>query len=65
MKVVIHVVCLFQLNATYNFLIMTKSSSKSTSKSSSSTKTSNRPKPMTPRAGFTANRRRYGEGGRT
>lgn len=43
---------------------MAKSSSKNSPKSSSSTKSANKPKPMTPRAGFTANRRRYGEGGK-
>ena len=40
---------------------MAKSSNKSTSKSTSS----NRPKPMTPKAGYTQTRRRYGEGGKT
>lgn len=43
---------------------MAKSSGKSSSKSSSSARTSGRPKPMTPKAGFTVSRRRYGEGGK-
>lgn len=30
----------------------------------SSSRTTNRPKPMTPKAGFTQTRRRYGEGGK-
>lgn len=43
---------------------MAKSGSKSSSKSSSSSKAANKPRPMTPKAGFTANRRRYGDGGK-
>ena len=38
-------------------------SSKSTSRSTSNSY-SNRPKPMTPKAGYTQTRRRYGTGGK-
>lgn len=34
-------------------------------KSSNKTTTSKRSNPMTPKAGYTATRRRYGEGGKT
>lgn len=39
-------------------------SSKSTSRSTSNSSYSNRPKPMTPKAGYTQTRRRYGTGGK-
>lgn len=38
---------------------------KTSSSKNSSRSSSNRPKPMAPRAGVTATRRRYGAGGKT
>lgn len=43
---------------------MAKSSSKSSSSRSTSKSSSNRAKPMTPKAGYTQTRRRYGDGGK-
>ena len=43
---------------------MSKSSSRSTSNSTSKVSSSYRPNPMTPKAGYTQARRRYGTGGK-
>ena len=43
---------------------MAKSSSRSSSRNTNASKQVSKPRPMTPKAGFTANRRRYGGGGK-